>query len=497
MGRVAPAALALVLFAALVGNASAQAPAAEPMSPQAENAGRVPDIFENVSQLERVDAITTREIVTRFQRENPTRREFLPNLTSQGYEEDDSNPALRLEKISVGPVGVLLELTGLARSRNSVSAVMRRDTLRLKNSKGETSALLAFEGVSELRDRRSGSALVVSPGDKLYLLFDKFDDYFTYSMAHVNRDGRESVYFPRIDPRFEERYEAFHAAANTPNGMKDFVVEFARNDPKNRVLPVFSKLIGQMRAQNTFEGFHTAFQLLGDPRDYSGMQRTATSAEHKAVLDAFEAEKQAEVRRREEAKTAEARRQEAQQLAMQRAEQTRQAEQRCLATPSCLREMEERRAACVQAIQNCRGQCDRLSGSGSFGSFFANLAAAGISAACSRGCKCENSFGDLLAKFNDVSSGNSSGAGTRRASTPAVAAGNDTGPSSRRSEAPDTTQRIRSFWPLKGEMEQIFARCGKHGKEVSYTYHPKTSRYCTPLMTCNVDESFIQRSLCN
>lgn len=422
--------LAVAQYTASVG-AIAQSPVSITVSPTSEDKGRVPDIFEDVSQLERVEASTTREIIRIFQRANPTHRDFELKLTSQGYEEDDSNPALRLERVLVGPAGVLLEITGLARSRNSVSAVMRRDTLQLRNSRGATSALLAFEGVTEIRDRRGGSALVVNPGDKLFLLFDKFDDYFAFSLLHANRDGRESVYFSRVDPRFEDRYDALYAVANTPRGMKDFVVEFARNDPKGRVLPVFSRLLGQMRAQNSFEGYYTAFQLLGEPRDYAGMHRTAASSEHRAVIDGIEAEKQAEVRRREEAKSAEARRQEEQQLALQRAERTRLAEQRCLETPSCLREMEERRTACVQSIQNCRGLCDRVSGSGSFGGFIANLAAAGISAVCYRGCKCDNNFGDLLAKFDDMASGNGA-SGRRSASTAAAAPPVVAGDASRR-----------------------------------------------------------------
>ena len=260
----------------------------------------------------------------------------------------------------------------------------------------------------------------------------------------MNRDGRESVYFARIDPRFDERYEAMYAAATTPNGMKEFVVEFARNDPKGRVLAVFSKLLVQMRAQNSFEGYYTAFQLLGEPRDYAGMERTAVSAEQKSVIQSIEAEKQAQVRRQQAAEQEEARRRDAQLMAQQQAEQARLAEQRCLATPDCLREMESRRAACVQSIQNCRGQCDRLSGAGSFNSFISNLAAAGISAACSRACKCESSFGDLLARFNNASSGNSSGSTRANVATsnPAPASARapaltvDAAPSRRSIEAP-------------------------------------------------------------
>lgn len=302
----------------------------------------------------------------------------------------------------VGTNAILLELTGLARKGKSLSAVMRRDTLRIKNSKGETAELIAFEGVTELRDRRSGSALVVNPSDTLYLLFGKLDDYFAYSLSHVNRDGKESIYFDRIDPRFRERYDAMHVAATTPLAMKEFVVEFASNDPDKRVFRIFSKLLGEMRAQGSFEGHYAAYRLIGEPKDYAAMQRSASTVDQKALIQSIEEEKQAEIRRREEAKLAELRRQEARRFAEQQAEQARAAEQRCLGTPSCRQAIEEKRAMCVQSVQNCRGQCDRLAGSGSQGSFLGNLAAAGLARVCYAGCKCDNSFGDILARFNQA-----------------------------------------------------------------------------------------------
>ncbi len=69
---------------------------------------------------------------------------------------------------------------------------------------------------------------------------------------------------------------------------------------------------------------------------------------------------------------------------------------------------------------------------------------------------------------------------------------NSTSPSRKSTES---TVRIRTFWQLKGEVEQVIARCG-NGKEVGYTYHVKTTRFCTPSMTCNSDEAWIQRALC-
>lgn len=365
---------------------------------------RVPDIFADVTQLERIDARTTRVIVKNFLEANPMPKKYTVNAVSQGYEEDESRPALKLNQVWVGANAILLDLTGLTRKGKGVSAVMRRDTLRLKNSKGETSPLMAFEGVTELRDRRGGSALVVNPGDSLYLMFGKLDDYFAYSLSHLNRDNTGSVYFDRIDPLFRERYDVVHAAAMTPIAMKDFMVEFASNDPDKRVLPIFAKLLGEMRAQKTFEGYYAAWRLTEEPKDYAAMQRTALSAKQKAIIRAIEEEKQAEIRRREEAKLADLRRHDARRLEEQQAEQARAAEQRCLITPSCRQAIEEKKALCVRTVQNCRTQCDGVAGSGQQSSLFGKLAAAALARACYAGCKCDSGFGDVLARFNQATS---------------------------------------------------------------------------------------------
>ena len=432
----------LTLFTAQVNAATEAKLESGPLIAEPSDTGksRVPDIFDDVTQLERIDADTTRAIVKKFLETNPTPRKYTVNAVSQGYEDDESNPALKLNQVWVGTNAILLELTGLARKGKSLSAVMRRDTLRIKNSKGESAELIAFEGVTELRDRRSGSALVVNPSDTLYLLFGKLDDYFAYSLAHVNRDGKESVYFDQIDPRFRERYDAMHGAATTPIAMKDFVVEFARNDPDKRVLRVFSKLLGEMRAQKSFEGHYAAYRLIEEPKDYEAMQRTASTAEQKAVIQSIEEEKQAEIRRREEAKLAELRSQEARRFAEQQAEQARAAEQRCLSTPSCRQAIEEKRAMCVQSVQSCRGQCDRLAGSGSQGSLFGNLAAAGLARVCYAGCKCDNGFGDVLARFNQTTTGEAPTARTNSSARPAPAA-----PVENNSTRPTQVAQARTF----------------------------------------------------
>ena len=62
--------LAGAFFSALAAGAIAQSPSGSTVS--ASDKGRVPDIFDDVSQLVRVDAKTTREIVKKFQLDNPS-----------------------------------------------------------------------------------------------------------------------------------------------------------------------------------------------------------------------------------------------------------------------------------------------------------------------------------------------------------------------------------------------------------------------------------------
>jgi hypothetical protein len=51
---------------------------------------------------------------------------------------------------------------------------------------------------------------------------------------------------------------------------------------------------------------------------------------------------------------------------------------------------------------------------------------------------------------------------------------------------------VREFWQLANEMKTVVVRCG-NGKERSYTFHVKTTRYCTPTMTCNSISNSIMR----
>jgi hypothetical protein len=393
-----------------VQEASAQATTTiEPQKqeqPSDVQGSQLAEVFPDASEVEQVAGDKKRVIVREFLANNPNAKKYTINQVSKDYEQDSGRPALKLNHVWIGEKTVLLELLGLPRRSNEASAIMRKDTLRIKTRRGSTSQLIGSEGAVELRDRRGGSALIVAPGDTLHLVFEKFDDFGSYALSHVNRDGRESVYFDPIDPRFRERYDAMFAATSTPLGMKDFLVEFSTNDPDKRLMPVFTKFIGEMRNQRSFEGHYAVFQLMSDPKDYQAMKSTAVTEEHKAIIKSIEDEKQAEIRRREEIRQAELRKQEAVRREQQKVADARAAEERCLITPSCRQEMQARQAACVDTINACRRQCDSMIGGGS--GFFGGLASAVLVRGCASQCKCDNGFGALFAKLSTLESGSSS-----------------------------------------------------------------------------------------
>ncbi|MEW5995497.1 MAG: hypothetical protein AB1744_14030, partial [Candidatus Zixiibacteriota bacterium] len=152
-------------------------------------------------------------------------------------------------------------------------------------STGTTRSLRAFSGGQELRDPKGGSAILVRPGDTVYLLFEPVDDAHPFKLKHFLESGGSYDYFGALDPRFRERYDDAYAKATTPEGMKDFIVTFARNDPDGRVPQVFLKLIQLMRAQDTFEGYYTAYLLLQDPNDLRLASRLARTVEHQTKIE--------------------------------------------------------------------------------------------------------------------------------------------------------------------------------------------------------------------
>jgi hypothetical protein len=252
-----------LIGAILVASATALA-----QTSSSTNSGRHPDVD---AKLESFSAESGDQLLKQFQRDNPRARQHKLGLVSEAFTEDPSNPALRLERVLVGPKGTLLEIVGLNRVGRPDSAIIAYASLRLIDFDKTEHAPIAFRGVGTVRDKRGDVALVVKPGDRLYLLMPTIDDFRPFALAYLGADLQFSRYFDEIDPRYRERYDtlAARALANTatPEQMRDFLVEFARDDPERKAPQVFLALINKMRAQNTFEGFYNAYLLLQDPAD--------------------------------------------------------------------------------------------------------------------------------------------------------------------------------------------------------------------------------------
>ena len=229
-----------------------------------------------------------RELLAKFQALNPGVREQLLNLSMNAYTNTEAAPGLRLRRLWAGASGTLLEIEGLPVAGNKASAVIRQDTFAIRHANG-LSELQAIEGVSMVKDRHSGNALVVKPGEVMLALFGPVDDYRPMQVQHTPPSGRVFVYFDNIDPRFGERYRAAYqaaaAASATPEQMKDFLVEFAENDPDKKAQEVFLKLITAMREQNTFEGYYNAYLLIQDPEDARKASQLVRSDEHRAKME--------------------------------------------------------------------------------------------------------------------------------------------------------------------------------------------------------------------
>jgi len=404
----------------------------------------------NEQSVETIAPDTRRELLIKFKEQNPQAREHSLNMPMNAYANSSEAPGLRLKRMWVGEGGTLLEIEGLSVPGRPGSAVIRQDTFELMSDKGPRATLQAAEGVTQLKDRRGGSALVVKAGDTLLALFGPVDDARPLRLQHTTHNGKPYVYFENIFPRFRERYDAAYLAAVAqqarPEAMRDFLVDFAQNDPDNRARGVFLKLLTAMRAQNSFEGFNAAHGLTQDEADLQRMKTLAKTEAQKAavfntllqqykaqrneallpqakafittdaqrtelhaLINSIEEERAAAARRQEQERQAQIRREEEQRQAARQ----REAEERCMNSPQCRAEVEARRAQCSLNIQACRNQCDTATGSGSYGSFFGNLVAAGMARACYAACKCDSGFGDLLAKFNDMSSSSSGSTSAR------------------------------------------------------------------------------------
>lgn len=407
-----PAALciqALLLLSCLLSwaHSHAQAPAAAPASQSVEAAA--------------VDL----PLLEQFLKDEPTARLHPLAMVSEAFQEDPANPALQLERLWVGASGTMLELRGLQRKGQVYSALIHQDTLHLKTLKsGRLVGFLASDGGMRFEDPTGKKLIRVRPGDVVHLFFAPIEALQAHSLRYSNPLGSEDSYFDRIDPQFRERYDQMFALASGPDaridGLKAFLMEFVGQDSDRRLQKVFVDLIQRLRAQRSFEGYYDAYALVKDPKDENEARKLAKTDDQRSRLDAAVAvvrqaetlkleeqrraveAKQAELRRREDARLADLRRQEEVKLAELRVVQQREAEARCLQTPACRQAMEDQRAQCAQKIQSCRGNCDRVVGAGSYGSFISNLVAAGMARGCYAGCKCDSGFGEVLGKFNQM-----------------------------------------------------------------------------------------------
>jgi len=370
-------------------------------------------------------------VIEKIKAESPNTREWTLEKSSEAYEEDHGNPALKLEKMWGNDKGTVLRLSGLPRNRSPYSAVLDIQSLRLfnLNSKKYSKYIVHMGGVELTgQGRNAGDAATkmvqLKPGESLYVFFEPIEDIDPHSLRYKNWLGGEDSYFDKIDPRFTERYDQLYAKASRKDAqiadVKDFLLQFARNDPNSRVKPVFINLIQRLHSQGTFDGYYQSYLLIKDPADAAAAKAKASTPEQQSKIAAAVAEEQrkqdarqdeirqakeaqlAERRRRDEARAADLRKQEEAQQAENKQRLAKEDEERCLRTPSCRRAWEEEQERCNQSIMACRGNCDRITGNGNQRSFFGGFAAAALARACYSACKCGSGFGDLLAKANGV-----------------------------------------------------------------------------------------------
>lgn len=237
------------------------------------------------NEIETIKATTSRLLLQRFNAENSNIRVHELHKTANDHKENLSSPALKLERIYVGENSTLLEILGLNRQGNKTSAVIRSDTFGIRESSGDFHKNIAHEGVTELRDRKGGVALVVNSGETLFVLTGPINDLNSFSVEHTSWGDKPFTYFDNIDPRFQERYQKRYDEAVTPEKMKDFIVEFSKNDPDGKVREVFVTLIKKMRKQKTFEGYYNAYLLMQDPEDASMASSLARTKQHEAMME--------------------------------------------------------------------------------------------------------------------------------------------------------------------------------------------------------------------
>ncbi|WP_146204644.1 hypothetical protein [Massilia glaciei] len=376
--------------------------------------------------------------IEEIKRESPGTREWTVEKSSEAYDEDHSNPALRMEKMWANEKGTVVQISGLARSRSLYSAVLDIQSLRLfnLNTKKYSKYITHMGGATSTGQNKNHpeaatKMVQLKQGESLHVFFEPIDDMDPHSLRYSNWAGGEDSYFDRIDPRFTERYDQLYAKASGKEAkipdVKAFLLQFAHNDPRNMVKPVFVNLIRRLHSQDTFDGYYQSYLLIKDPADAAAAKAKAETAEQQEKIVAAMADEQrrqaardeeirqakearlAEKRRRDEARSAELRKQEEAHQAERRQELAVEDERRCMRTPACRSAWEEEQNRCREKIAECRGNCDGITGNGRQRSFFGGLLAAGLARGCYGACKCGAGIGELLARMNSVG-------GDRRAS---------------------------------------------------------------------------------
>lgn len=248
-----------------------------------------PAIVVTTPELETLPPSPRDHARQQFLADNPGARVHELNLPMNASDEAEAAPALVLERMIVGSNGTLVEIRGLPTAARRVSAVMNFNSLKITNDKGASAVLGSVQGAEQLRDKRGQQAILVRPNVSIQLLFFAMDDTRPMKIEHLNERGMPFVYFEKIDPRFKERYNTAYAKTQpsdaSPEDLKDFLVEFAKNDPDGKSKEVFLKLINAMRAQNTFEGFYNAYLLIQEPIDGNRAWALAKTNEQKAKVE--------------------------------------------------------------------------------------------------------------------------------------------------------------------------------------------------------------------
>lgn len=246
------------------------------------------DSFEGSKQKESSEETINRlntNLYNRFTKANPNATLLEIQKNADGYDEDHSNSALRIERMWTSENGTLIEFFGLSRPNAQFSAIIHKGSFRIKGFHGESWNLKEVDGIEEQVDGKGETALFVRPKDKFYVLFDKVDTYYPFSIDHLDTRKYRSVYFTDLDPRYIDRYHDAYKDADTPDKLYKFIVTYASNDPDKLMSPSLQRLLTMWRDRNDFEGYYSAYLIAQSSSDAKMAQNLARTAEHKAKLE--------------------------------------------------------------------------------------------------------------------------------------------------------------------------------------------------------------------